>query len=507
MSKRGSQGAVPLLTLTRAARLAGVNRAELQRRIRRGEIETFEGKVSATELLRIYPQTVLSDDTEFARVEQIKADAIPRRAGDTDTTLPSPEVLVSRLRAISDVLSNKVVALDALEGLFDEVAVRLAAIADDAPPPIATRLHTLLSHLAASREDLETQPGVEKQSRLLARDTFLRIMAAHVKIIPSGHEFFVEGPESILDASVRAGLNLSYGCSSGNCGTCKARVVSGEVRKIRDHDYVLSEREKQMGYCLACSNTALTDVVIEAAEALSVADLPQQEIRASLRKAEQITADLIVLHVQTPRTHTLRFMAGQRVQLTLEDGPETELHIASCPCNGRNLQFFVPRRGDDPFAAAVFAGLSHGQLVEVKGPTGSFVLHEEASEPAVFIAFGEGIAPVKSLIEHAISIDIVESFHLYWAVARPEDHHQGLWSRALKEALDNFYFTPLVTNDAGDVLVALWADLPDAAEARYYVVGPPEQVAAVKAGLIARGAADEQIRTETLIEHGLAPSR
>ncbi|MBK1731917.1 2Fe-2S iron-sulfur cluster-binding protein [Thiococcus pfennigii] len=498
MSTRPDPGASSLLTLTRAARLAGVNRAELQRRIRRGEIETFEGRISATELLRLYPQIQLSDDQELARVERIKAEATPRRGGDTDTTLPSPEILVARLRAISEVLTNKVVSLEALEGLLDELAMRIAALAEEASPALAGRLDGLLAWLAANREDLQTHPGVESQSRLLARDTFLRIMAAHIKLIPSGHEFFVEGSESILDASVRAGLNLSYGCSSGNCGTCKARIVSGEVRKIREHDYVLSEREKQMGYCLACSNTAVTDLVLEAAEAVSVADLPPQEIRASVRKVERLTPDLAVLHVQTPRTQTLRYMAGQRVQLTLEDGSRAERYVASCPCNGRNLQFFVARRPDDPFAVTVFDHTHHGQLIEVRGPTGTFVLAEDAPEPAVFIAFGEGIAPVKSLIEHAVSIDTIEAFHLYWAVARPEDHHQGHWGRALKESLDNFHFTPLVTERAEDLLVTLEADLPDASGMRYYVIGPAAQVAAVRARLAERGVAAELVRAEIL---------
>lgn len=486
-----------LLSLTRAARLAGVNRAELQRRIRRGEIQTFEGQVAAGELLRVFPQTDLSDDKEFDRVERIKADAIPKQY-DRDVTLPSPEVLVSRLRSISELLSSKLATLDAAVTLLDQTTTRLAEIAEEAPAPLDERLGATLAWLTNARDNLAAEPRADGQSRLLAKDTFLRIMAANVKIIPSGHEFFVEGTESILEASVRAGLNMSYGCSSGNCGSCKARVVSGEVHRIREHDYVLSEREKQMGYFLACSNTAVTDVVLEAAEALTVADLPEQEIRASVRKVERPTGDLAVLHIQTPRTHTLRFMAGQRVHLTLENGATRELHIASCPCNGRNLQFFVEGRPADPFAEAVFAGLRHGQLVEVKGPTGSFVLHEEASDPAVFVAFDQGMAPIKSLIEHAVSIDVIEAFHLYWIVARPERHHLDQWGRSLRDALDNFHITPMVGERPEDVLIMLEADLPDAAAPRYYLAGTEDQVGPILAGLTARGVDPERIRTERL---------
>ncbi len=487
-----------LLTLTRAARLAGVKRAELQRRVRQGELATFEGQVAANDLLRLYPRTSLDDDSELDRVERIKAEAVPRR-GDVDTALPSAEILLARLRSISAVLTRKLAAMDALEGVLDELNNRLATLARDHPSSATTpRIQDTLSWLDQARTELAAGDKLEDQTNLLARDALLRIMAASVKIIPSGHEFFVEGSESILEAAVRAGLSLNYGCSSGNCGACKARVVSGEVRGVREHDHVLGEREKRIGYCLTCSTTAVTDVVLEAAEALSAADLPEQEIRASVRKVEPLSQDICLLRIQTPRTQTLRFMAGQRVELTLEDGSRAERHIASCPCNGRNLEFFIERDPESAFASAVHAGLRHGQLAQVKGPTGSFVLDEESSDPAVFIAFGQGIAPVKSLIEHAVSIDIIESFHLYWLAARPEDHHQPHWCRALKDALDNFYITPLVSTRPDEVLLMLDADLPDLTAPRYYIVGDAPQVAAIEDHLRARGVAAQRIRSDIL---------
>ncbi|MEY6433169.1 2Fe-2S iron-sulfur cluster-binding protein [Thioalkalicoccus limnaeus] len=485
------------LTLTRAARLVGVNRAKLQQQIRRGEIATFEGKVSVSELLRLYPQATLSDDKELDRVTRIKATAAPSRQ-PPEVAWPAPEVLMARLRGISDLLTEKLAALEARETLLDQVADRLDRIIQNAPEPTAEGVRAVRAWLSASRAGTAGQANPATPSRLFANDTFLRIMAATVKIEPSGHEFFVEGQETILDAAVRAGLHIAYGCSSGNCGACKARVVSGEVFKVREHDYVLSEREKQLGYCLTCSNTPVTDLVLEAIEALSVADLPEQEIRASVRKTEHLTADLILLQIQTPRTQTLRFMAGQGVRLTLEDGAEARLPIASCPCNGRNLHFFVSRAPGHPFSDAVFAGLRHGQLVQIKGPIGHFVLDEETSDPAVFIAFGDGMAPIKSLIEHVVSIDLIESLHLYWVVTRPEEHHLGQWARALTDALDEFHYTPLVTDKVADLLVALRADLTDLTRQRYYIAGPATEVLAVRDALRAGGVAEEAIRVEVV---------
>lgn len=482
------------LSLSRAARLAGITRAELQARIRRGEVATFEGSVAVSDLLRLYPRVSLRDEDALERVERIKSDAQPRlQTGET--ALPDPQVLMSRLHGLSQTLAELMARREAGETLLDEVESRIYGLAELTPEHLLGAVHELQDWLRASRQQLQAEAALTQESSLLARDTFLRIMAANIKLIPSGHDFFVEGNESILDAAVRSGLKLAYGCASGNCGNCKARLVSGETWKIRDHDYVISEREKALGYILSCSHTAITDLVIEAAEAATVEDLPLQQIRASVRKSERLSPDLVLLNVQTPRTETLRFMAGQRVQLSLEDGATRELPIASCPCNGRQLWLLV-RRGEDAFTRAVLAGLRPGQLVYVKGPFGRFVLREDAPEPAVFIAFGDGISPIKSLIEHAVSIDLIEAFHLYWDTRYPEAHHQAQWGRALKDALDNFSFTPSMSGRADDVVALVRADHSTLSALSFYLAGPAHLVDATRDGLIAAGADPARIACE-----------
>jgi len=486
-----------LLSLSRAARLAGVTRSELQKRIRRGELTTFEGEIAVPDLLRVYPEVDLEHSGDLERVEHIKATALPR-SQQGDGALPSAQVLIARLKSLSKVLLQKTTALETAEAMLAELDARLTTMAKSNDPNTAVCTKEIQAWLAAERHRLARRSAADNQARLFAKDTFLRIMAATVKIIPSGHDFFVEGTESILDASVRAGLKLAYGCSSGNCGACRARVVSGEVHKIRKHDYVLSGHEKQLGYILTCSNTAVTDLVLEATEALSADDLPDQEIRAGVRKLERLGEDMIQLQLQTPRTQTLRFMAGQRAHLTLEDSTGAELPIASCPCNGRNLHFLVRLISNNRFSQTVFRDLRQGQSVTVTGPTGRFVLEEESPEPAVFIAFGDGIAPIKSLLEHAVSIDVIESFHLYWAVSEPESRYQAQWCRAMRGSLDNFAYTPLVDARAADVLTVVAADRPELDTSRYYVAGPTTQIRSLADGLTELGVPPDRLLVEAL---------
>jgi len=61
-----------LLSLTRAARLVGVNRVELQKKMKSGELLAFDGMVAFKDLLACYPDAQLEDISEYKRVMQIK---------------------------------------------------------------------------------------------------------------------------------------------------------------------------------------------------------------------------------------------------------------------------------------------------------------------------------------------------------------------------------------------------------------------------------------------------
>jgi CDP-4-dehydro-6-deoxyglucose reductase len=50
-----------------------------------------------------------------------------------------------------------------------------------------------------------------------------------VTVQPSGKTFSVERDEPILQAAIRQGIGLPYGCRDGACGSCKCRMLEGRV--------------------------------------------------------------------------------------------------------------------------------------------------------------------------------------------------------------------------------------------------------------------------------------
>ena len=72
----------------------------------------------------------------------------------------------------------------------------------------------------------------------------------------------VKGDESVLDAAEAAGIGLPFGCKTGACGTCTARLCDGEITHQRP-PRALKERHLKGDYVLSCIATPRTDTSLE----------------------------------------------------------------------------------------------------------------------------------------------------------------------------------------------------------------------------------------------------
>ena len=69
------------------------------------------------------------------------------------------------------------------------------------------------------------------------------------------------------------------------------------------------------------------------------------------------------------------------------------------------------------------------------------MLEDASTRPVIFLAFGVGFAPIKSLIQHAMSLDLAETMDLHW-LEDGTGHYQNNLCRAWADALDNFTYVP-----------------------------------------------------------------
>ncbi|HEX9183329.1 MAG TPA: 2Fe-2S iron-sulfur cluster-binding protein [Burkholderiales bacterium] len=321
-------------------------------------------------------------------------------------------------------------------------------------------------------------------------------MGFRVKLAAGSREFTVEGSEPILEAALRAGLGVPYGCSSGNCGACKARIVEGRVGRLRAHDFRLTEAEKLQGYALLCSATALSDLVVDAAVAHGAGEIPPQRIAAQVRRLEPLAGDIVLAELLTPRSSRLRFLAGQSATLELA-GAAATLPIASCPCEERRLHFHLRRGAGHAASESLLGALRVGAPVQVAGPTGDFVLREDGARGLAFIAWGwQAFAPVKSLIEHALAQESATAIDLVWVAASPAEHYQENLCRAWSQAMDNFHYALLAaTADPRGETAAAIERLAAQPERDFYIAGTAQEVAAIRALLAGTGVRADRLST------------
>ena len=452
------------ISLSRAARLVGTRRGTLQKMIQQGELKSFDGDIDLTDLLQAFPDAEVEDTSMLERVGMIMEQA--------SFVNPNPAVkrmdndaLASRVYQLSQDLAYSKRNLARYESLLEMLLQRF----EDQLMQASTENESIRSNRDWLSEAMHNIANEEDTDDIFINNVFLRVMSAQATVIPSGHEFFIEGSESILEAALRGGLAMDYGCSNGNCGKCKVRIISGEIRKIRHHDYQMSEAEKGLGFALSCACTAVSDVVIEAREAQRGSDIPLQSISTRIKKTE-VRDDILLLNVKTPRTNRLRFLAGQTAELSIEGIGKGIYPIASCPCDDMNLQFHIELQADDALAKYLAERGTGSEALQLEGPRGDFSLRDDSPASLVFIAEGIGFASIKGLIEHAMSLDVAEEIILIWVADHSDDFYLNNLCRAWQDALDNFHLHKISTADRDQLGDKLSAWLGDKATAYDYYV-------------------------------------
>ena len=334
-------------------------------------------------------------------------------------------------------------------------------------------------------------------------------MSFMVELHPSGHRFETESGETVLEAALRAGRSPAFGCANGTCGECRARIIAGEVARVRFHDYVITEAEKRAGYALLCSVAPLDDLVVESTEASGVDDIASQRVGARVTRVEPASDDYAVVHLKVQRARVMRYLSGQRATVRFENVPPCETWLASCPCDAVNLRVHVRRDGADPFASFVFDVLRRGARATVEGPTGRFVLDDDSSRGLLFVACNTGFAPIESLIEHAINLELDVPIRLVRVVPGQGLPYRHNYCRAWADAFDDFSYRIVETSSDGEpwhtiatrVLRAVSRSAPsldvmNTVDA--YVAGPAGFTDACRRLLLESGMPGTRVKTDSL---------
>ncbi len=275
-------------------------------------------------------------------------------------------------------------------------------------------------------------------------------MPHQIIIQPSGHVLTVESGETILEAALREGFSLPYGCRNGSCGICKGKIIQGTVDYGRHNEETLTADEKQVGKALFCCASPLTDLVIECHEISATKDIEIKTLPCRVHKLELVAPDVMVISLKLPTNQRLQFLAGQYIDILLKDGKRRSFSLANAPHDDEYLELHARNYPGGVFTEHVFTNMKVKDMLRFTGPLGSFFLRDTPEECSIiFLASGTGFAPIKSILEHVFHQEggrhRKRNMTLYWGARTKSDLYLADLADKWQREHDNFTFIPVLS--------------------------------------------------------------
>lgn len=312
--------------------------------------------------------------------------------------------------------------------------------------------------------------------------------AVHTAVLMGLDQSFEVAPkDTVLQAALDAGIDFPHHCTVGTCGTCRCRLVEGNVRAVLDFSYTLSAEELAGGYILACQALPKTDVTIEVELGVAPAHATETFV-GTVRSVAALTPDIMEIAVALDRP--MLYTAGQFAEISL---PQLERHRSysfstACPPDGAlDVTFQIRRVAGGAFTEWLFETDRVGEKLTLRAPSGSFWLRP-AETPIVCVAGGTGMAPILALLEDCLQRGGARPVTYFYGARKQTD----LYAVERIEALSSrwpaaFDFVPVLSDEpaesawrgarglVSDMLSSLQGDSA-LANAHYYLCGPPAMI-------------------------------
>lgn len=337
-------------------------------------------------------------------------------------------------------------------------------------------------------------------------------MSYQLTIEPLGQTIEVEDGQSILDASLRAGIYLPHACCHGLCATCKVQVVDGEVDHGEASNFALMDYEREEGMCLACCAVPQSDVVIEADVEVEpdALNLPVRDYEGAVSRLEKLTPTIMGVWIRLDDAEGLRFQAGQYVNLHVPgERAARAFSLASMPSRATEVELNIRLVPGGKATTWVHEELRAGDRVTLSGPYGRFFVRKSAQLPLLFLAGGSGLSSPRSMVLDLLQEGSQLPITLVQGARNREELYYDREFDALAAAHVNFTYLPVLSDEAAD---SSWRGLRgyvhEAAKAHFgndfrghqaYLCGPPLMIDACITTLMQGRLFERDIYTEKFI--------
>lgn len=323
-----------------------------------------------------------------------------------------------------------------------------------------------------------------------------------VTLLPDQRVVSVNESESILDAALRAGINLPHSCKGGHCASCKARILSGSVRYQAGLPPGITPQEQAEGFALLCqARAASAELTIEVRQTHApAADTQVRSIPCRIEHMEPLAPDVMEVTLRLPQTELFTFVAGQYIDIMLPGSRRRSFSLANPPHDAERLVLHVRRVRGGEFTQQLFDSMKEKALLRIEGPLGQFAFREASARPALFVGGGTGYAPLRAMLRSLLERGDTRPLELYWGAAAEVDLYAQAEIRLWLEQYPTLRFTPVLSapgegwnGRSGLVHKAVLADHPRLADYDVYAAGPPAMIEAIRQEFLAAGLPREQL--------------
>ncbi len=254
----------------------------------------------------------------------------------------------------------------------------------------------------------------------------------------------------------------------------------------------LNETELAMGFILTCCRSALSDLELDVDDLGDIAEIQPKTLPCRIDSIDMVAADVVKIILRTPPNNTLRYIAGQYIDVIGKEGVRRSYSLANAQREDGKLELHVRHVPQGVMSQYWFGGAQSNDLLRLEGPLGTFSLRNAKPSNLIFLATGTGIAPVKAMLETLATESqqlAGKCIYIYWGGRTESDLY---WSPQLLQ-LDLNFIPVLSRADAqwagrtGYVQDALLADSIDLADSVVYACGSDAMIHSAREQLLAVG--------------------
>jgi toluene monooxygenase electron transfer component len=230
--------------------------------------------------------------------------------------------------------------------------------------------------------------------------------------------------ETLLFAGLSEGFTLPYECATGTCGTCRARLVRGEMDILWPEAPAFAKVRRDKGDILMCQARPRSDCALKIAANViddAAADSPTYR-KGTIKNPRRLTHD--VIHFEVLLSSPISFKAGQFVVVEAKDVPGRRAYsMVNYQTGAQTIALVVKRKPGGGFSNWLFERDVEGETLDVFGPLGQATFRAEESKDMICIAGGSGIAGIMSILECATSRNYFDTHkgHVFFGVRSPSD--------------------------------------------------------------------------------------